>query len=71
MKTEMFNIGNLNHIYSFCLLWSSIFVMMQKWDASYEYGLKKLKNIKLNRCVIIIETTKNKNKKTKKTTKQK
>ena len=52
-EIEMFSIGDLNHIYRFCLLWNGVFVMMQKWDANYEYGLLiKMRYMELDGCVI-------------------
>ena len=39
-ETKNAGIGDLNHIYTFCLLWNGIYTMMYKSDASYECGLK-------------------------------
>ena len=50
-KTEMFDIGDLDDIYRFCLLWNGIYVMMHKRDVNYQYGLlTRIAKIRLRGC---------------------
>ena len=51
-ELEMFDIGNLNHIYTFIVLWNGIFSMMHQQDANYRHGLvTAIKEMKFDRCV--------------------
>ena len=38
-EVENVGIGDLNHIYTFCLLWNGIFTIMYKGDVNYDRGL--------------------------------
>ena len=38
-QVENVGIGDLNHIYTFCLLWNGIFTVMYKYDGNYKHGL--------------------------------
>ena len=52
-EVEMFDVGNLKHIYTFIVLWNGIFSMMHKRDENYMYGLvSAIKKMKFNGCVI-------------------
>ena len=52
-ELEMSDVGNLNHIYTFIVLWNGIFGMMHKRDANYTCGFATaMKKMKFNGCVI-------------------
>ena len=56
-EIEMFDIGNLNHIYRFIILWNGIFVMMHKRDANCRNTLLiTMEDMQLSRCEIKTST---------------